>query len=74
MLGNRLKNISADVIFCVWVQYTLYFLGWLRTKFSCEVHHRLYIMHQAINDTPVICNHCFTYSLEQAGDSLANVL
>ena len=26
MLGIRLKNISADVIFCVWGQY-LYFCG-----------------------------------------------
>ena len=26
MLGIRLKNISADVIFCVWGQY-LYILG-----------------------------------------------
>ena len=38
MLGNRLNNISADVIFCVWGQYVL---GWPRTKCSCEVHHRL---------------------------------
>ena len=38
MLGNRLKNISADVVFCVGVNI---FLGWLITKFSCELHHRL---------------------------------
>ena len=28
MLGNRLNNISADVIFCVWGQYVFE----LRTK------------------------------------------
>ena len=39
MLGNRLNNVSVDVIFCVLGQYI--FGGWLRTKFSCEVHHRL---------------------------------
>ena len=37
MLANRLNNISADVIFCVWGQYVL----GLRTKCSCEAHHRL---------------------------------
>ena len=50
MLGNRLKNISAEVIFCDWGQYIYIFLFWgggtggwggLRTKFSFEVHHRL---------------------------------
>ena len=44
--SNRLKNISADVIFCVWGQYICLFFfflggGWMKTKFSCEVHHRL---------------------------------
>ena len=39
MLGIRLKNISADVIFCVWGQYI--FEGGLKTKFSCGVHQRL---------------------------------
>ena len=34
MLANRLNNISADVIFCVWGQSVL---GWLRTKRSCDV-------------------------------------
>ena len=33
MFGIRLKNISADVIFCVWGQYLyiyifFFFLGW----------------------------------------------
>ena len=51
MLGNRLKNISADVIFCVQGQYIYIYIyiyiflggggGWLKTKSSCEVHHRL---------------------------------
>ena len=27
MLGNRLNNISADVIFCVWGQYIFFFFG-----------------------------------------------
>ena len=44
MLGNRLNNISADVIFVFGVNM---FLGWLRTKCSCEVHQRLLIMHQS---------------------------
>ena len=49
VLGNRLKNILADVIFCVWGLYVFVFFFvffggrgvWLKTKFSCEVHHRL---------------------------------
>ena len=48
MLGIRLNNLSADVIFCVWGQYILGGGGgWLRTKCSCEVHHRLQIMLQS---------------------------
>ena len=62
MLGIRSKNISVDVIFCVWGQYLyhyffffflllfFFFLGggcWLRTKCSCEVPHRLQIMVQS---------------------------
>ena len=51
MLGIRLNNISADVIFCVWGQYIFFFFlgggGWLRTKCSCEVHHKLQIMLQS---------------------------
>ena len=49
VLGNRLKNMSADVIFCVWGQFVFFFFffflggggggGGLKTKFSCEVHH-----------------------------------
>ena len=45
MLGIRLNNISADVISCVWGQYI--FGGWLKTRCSCEVHHRLQIMLQS---------------------------
>ena len=48
MLGNMLNNISADVLICVCGQNILFEgEGWLRTKFSCEVHIRLYIMHQS---------------------------
>ena len=48
VLGNMLNNISADVIFCVCGQNIFEGgRGWLRTKFSCEVHLRLYIMHQS---------------------------
>ena len=35
VLANRLNNIAADVIFCVWGQFGL------RTKCSCEAYHRL---------------------------------
>ena len=38
MLGNELNNIPADVIFCFGDQHVF---GGLRTKCSCEVHHRL---------------------------------
>ena len=58
MLGNRLNNISADVIFC---RVNMLF-GWLRIKHSCEEHHRLYIMHHSFG------NHCFTHTSEQDGD------
>ena len=38
-VGRYMKNISADVIFYVWGHYI--FWRWMRTKFSCEVQHRL---------------------------------
>ena len=42
MLGNRLNSISADVIFVFGINtFCLGGGGWPRTKFSCEVHHRL---------------------------------
>ena len=47
MLGIRFKNISADVILFVWGQYIFLGGGWLRTKCSCEVPHRLQIMLQS---------------------------
>ena len=37
VLGNRLNNISADFV-CLGVNIVL---GWLRIKFSCEMHYRL---------------------------------
>ena len=40
--------MSADVIVCVWGNI---FGGWLRTKFSCELHQRLNIMHQSFLTT-----------------------
>ena len=43
VLGNRLKNIPADVIFCVRGRYFFFWGGGgrLKTKFSSEVNHRL---------------------------------
>ena len=58
MLGNRLNNISAGVIFVFRVNM---FLGWLRSA------------SEAINNAPVICNHCFTKASEQDGDIMCCV-
>ena len=64
MLGNRLKNISAEVIFCVWGQYVFGVAENLMFMRSAS---------QAINNAPVICNNCFTQASEQDGDKMCCV-
>ena len=64
MLGNRLNNILADVIVCVWGQYVF------------RVAENSMFMRSAswaINKAPVICIHCFFQASEQDGDIMCCV-